>query len=97
MSDFNFKVGDKVYYPPYSNKVLTVEDNNNFQGIPLAAHFSYYDCSKDKKAFSHDGLVTFSRNGRGNKFMKNPIIFPATQEWYDKLVQIYPNLEPPKE
>jgi hypothetical protein len=26
---------------------------------------------------------------------KNPTIFPATQEWYEKLVHVYPNLEVP--
>lgn len=37
----------------------------------------------------------FTSCGRVHTFDPNPSIFPATQEWYDKLILVYPNLEKP--
>lgn len=80
MTDFNFKEGDKVYYPSATNEVLRV--SSNFI-VP------YLDT---------DGEDTNARIRHGGKFYDfhhNPAFFPATQEWYDKLVHVYPDLEKP--
>lgn len=80
---FNFKVGDKVYFPRISNKVLTLKGKkfNEFSLIRL--DLEGYTITAEGKYFDRD---------------VNLSIFPATQEWYAKLVHVYPNLEkPPKE
>ena len=41
------------------------------------------------------GEHSFTRDGKTYTCDKNPTIFPATQEWYEKLVRVYPNLETP--
>lgn len=82
MSDFNFKAGDKVYCPKVSNKVLTLENT---------------ECSKYSVKISlESGMIrSFMIDGNHFHLDLNPSIFPATQEWYDKLVHAYPNLEKP--
>lgn len=77
MSDFNFKVGNKVYCPSISNDVLTLSSSSS----------SSYPVRIDGATFTTDGRVYTSE--------PNPSIFPVTQEWYDKLVHVYPNLEKP--
>lgn len=37
--------------------------------------------------------VSVNSGGKWNDIHQNPAIFPATQEWYDKLVHTYPDLE----
>lgn len=84
MSNFNFKVGDKVYCPKVSNKALTLENT---------------ECSKYSVKISlESGMIrSFMIDGKHFHLDLNPSIFPATQEWYEKLVPVYPDLEkPPK-
>ena len=81
MSNFNFKAGDKVYYPKVSNKILTVQEHGHrTYNLSVARRL---DC------------FYFTTDGKDNVVDSNPSFFPATQEWYEKLVQIYPELEPP--
>lgn len=84
MSRFDFKVGDKVYFPKMNNGVLTLAKRTNSE-YPL-------------KVILEGGAVrSFTTDGKHFYHDANPTIFPATQEWYDKLVHIYPDLEaPPK-
>ena len=80
MADFNFKVGDKVYYPAVTNKILQVDS---------ALRISY---------IGTDEFVTCSglnSDGKFHSYHQNPSYFPATLEWYEKLVHAYPNLEKP--
>lgn len=83
MSDFNFnfKEGDKVYFPTASNKIVKLEECE-IEGFPLAIY-----CDEGSDSFTTKGKI-FENNS-------NPSIFPATQEWYDKLVHVFPNLEKP--
>lgn len=86
--NFNFSVGARVYYPEVSNKVLTLKESLSPE-YPLETNWT--DLSGDLNGDS------FTENGRRSIFSLNPCIFPATQEWYERLVVIYPNLEkPPK-
>lgn len=82
MSRFDFKVGDKVYFPKMNNGVLTLAKRTNSE-YPL-------------KVILEGGAVrSFTTDGKHFCHDANPTIFPATQEWYDKLVHIYPDLEKP--
>lgn len=84
MSNFNFKEGDKVYYPDISNEILILEKTTN-PSHPF------------KVTLEHGVTRSFTTDGRRLYFNEKPSIFPATQEWYDKLVHVYPDLEkPPK-
>lgn len=86
MSEFNFKAGDKVYYPSATNKVLTVSSDMRVWYLGIDAG-SANDLTN----------ANFRPNGRLYTQHHNPAIFPATQEWYDKLIHVYPDLEkPPK-
>lgn len=82
MSDFNFKVGDKVYYPIISNKVLTLAQDEGSK-YPFTI------------TLQSGEFRSFMADGKYYRYDVNSSIFPATQEWYEKLVVIYPNLEPP--
>lgn len=81
MTDFNFKVGDKIYYPKVSDEILTVQERSHNK-YPLFVELGY----------KFSSFTTFGKHITDDS---NPSVFPATQEWYDKLVQIYPNLEKP--
>lgn len=75
-----FKAGDKVYYPQATNAILHVSSD---------LFVSY---------IGTDDMVADARIDHGGKFYNfhhNAAFFPATQEWYDKLVHVYPNLEKP--
>lgn len=83
MSDFNFtlKEGDFVYIP---SAYSTPQKVKSIKGTNLfkVDYFTFFD----------SGYLFQSMTNPAGK-----IIFPATQEWYEKLVVIYPNLEkPPK-
>lgn len=80
MSKFNFKEGDKVYCPTVTNKIVVVNSKLNIQ---------YIGSTGDKNA------IVVYRNGKWSDHHHNPIVFPATQEWYDRLSHVYPNLEKP--
>lgn len=83
MSDFNFtlKEGDFVYIP---SAYSTPQKVKSIKGTNLfkVDYFTFFD----------SGYLFQSMTNPAGK-----IIFPAMQEWYEKLVVIYPNLEkPPK-
>lgn len=80
MSDFNFKAGDLVYCPMATNEVLKVAPSLNI---------------RYKDATGYIMTIGVYDNGKWTDTHHNPAIFPATQEWYDKLVHVYPNLEKP--
>lgn len=81
MTEFVLKGGDKVYYPKESNEILATQATNDtiYPLFVIHEHLSY----------------SITTNGKYTTDEINPSIFPATQEWYEKLVQVYPNLEPP--
>lgn len=80
MSDFNFKQGDLVYCPIATNEVLKVTPSLNIR---------YKDTN------DYNRSIGVYDDGKWTDTHHNPAIFPATQEWYDKLVHIYPDLEKP--
>ena len=80
MSDIKFKDGDLVYCPMATNEILTVSDKRNVAYEGTDGEISTIGVYYDGKYSSqHHNLA----------------IFPATQEWYEKLVNVYPNLEEP--
>lgn len=42
-------------------------------------------------------IISATKDGKNHFTNPNPIVFPYTQEWYDKLKGIYPDLEPYKD
>lgn len=80
MTNFNFKVGDKVYFPTGTNEVLEVSSD-------LIISYLATDC------VNHN--VSIKKDNKFYNFHHNPSFFPATQEWYEKLVHVYPDLEKP--
>ena len=44
-----------------------------------------------------DSHLVFTKKGKYSVKDSNPIIFPYTQEWYEKLKVVYPDLEPYKD
>lgn len=80
MTDFKFKEGDRVYFPAATNKVLQMSSD---------FIVSYLDTDGD----NHN--VGIKSGGKFYSYHHNPAFFPATQEWYDKLVTVYPHLEKP--
>lgn len=85
MNNFNFKAGDKVYYPAMLNKITTLA-KTNFATYPVLVILD-----PQGKTESH----YFTLDGKRYENSDNPSIFPATQEWYDRLVHVYPDLEKP--
>lgn len=88
MSDFNFKEGDLVYYPTVTNAIVKLKRSLHLENYSLLGE--WYSCDGAKKCalcFLSDGRLSFTH--------QNSSIFPATQEWYDKLIHVYPNLEKP--
>ena len=82
MSDIKFKftAGDLVYCPMATNEILTVSDKRNVAYKGTDGDISTIGVYYDGKYF---------------KQHHNLGIFPATQEWHEKLVHVYPNLEAP--
>lgn len=86
MTNFNLKRGDLVYYPESSNSPIRVDE---FSTYAIGRHYPINIPLHEK------GEHSFTRDGKMYTSDKNPTIFPATQEWYEKLVRVYPNLEVP--
>ena len=87
MTEFNLKHDDLVYYPVASNSPIRVDEfvtHTNGRAYPIII------------PMSENGKRSFTRDGKMYTCDNNPTIFPATQEWYEKLVLVYPNLEAPK-
>ena len=80
---FNLKDFNVAYYPAKSNEPLVIsvdyDQVDNSQGYPIKL-------SGQVSAFTLEGKYCLSA--------ANPIVFPYTQEWYDKLKVVYPNLKP---
>ena len=86
MTEFNLKHDDLVYYPVASNSPIRVDEfvtHTNGRAYPIII------------PMQENGKRSFTRDGKMYTCDKNPTIFPATQEWYEKLVLVYPNLEAP--
>ena len=72
----------KAYAPSFSNSAKEVTFLKNNNGYPIRIKDEHLTVTSDGKNYPHDD---------------NPIVFPYSQEWYDKLKLAYPNLEPYKD
>jgi len=79
---FNLTQYTKVYVPSFSNSVREIAFLGKNNGYPIHIVDEHLTVTSDGKNFPHDD---------------NPIVFPYSQEWYDKLKLAYPNLEPYKD
>ena len=75
-----FKSGDLVWCPMATNEILTVSDKLNVAYEGIDGEISTI-------GVYHDGKYSSQHH--------NLAIFPATLEWYQKLVKVYPNLQKP--
>lgn len=87
MSEFRLKAGDPVYYPRVSNEILSTIGYEDNKGIDHA-----YPIRLEREKCL---IESFTTDGKVYSFDANPVVFPATQEWYEKLVHLYPDLERP--
>ena len=80
---FDLRNHNAAYYPTRSNEPLAIAINldevNNNQGYPVKL-------SGQVGAWTLEGKYFVSS--------PNPAVFPYTQEWYDKLKVVYPDLKP---
>lgn len=100
MNDVKFKVGDLVYCPNLTAGIVTLrhtlayqESRKKLDSIPFYVfEFSYLPFGCANGGF----LYYVNENGCHDTHQK-PIIFHATQENYELLSQLYPNVtfEPP--
>ena len=72
----------KAYVPSCTNSVREIAFLGKNNGYPIHIVDEHLTVTADGKNFPHDD---------------NPIVFPYSQEWYDKLKVAYPNLEPYKD
>ena len=78
---FELKLNDEVYYPSKTNDILSVVVV--LKDIPCPVTLNRYP-------------GTFTLNGLEFISDKNPSIFPATKEWFEKLKVIFPDLHNPE-
>lgn len=77
MPAFNFKVGDKVYFPSYDSNIHVLEFDTEgklaigYQGVNRKEYF------------------TFKKDGRLSSIDNNTSIFPATKEKQEMLESLY--------
>ena len=79
---FNLKDFNTVYYPAKSNEPLNIlidYDLDDEDGYPVKV-------TGQSDAFTLDGKY--------HEADENPVLFPYTSEWYNKLKAAYPNLRP---
>ena len=79
---FNLKNYNAVYYPAKSNeplKILIDYDLDDEDGYPVIVTGQSDD---------------FSLDGKYHEADENPVLFPYSSEWYDKLKVVYPDLKP---
>ena len=69
----------KVYAPTLSNSPIEIEILDKEKFYPIKLSENRMSLTKDGKHSTH---------------APNPVVFPYTQEWYDKIKSIYPDLEP---
>ena len=76
---FNLTQYTKAYVPFCTNSVREIAFLGKNNGYPIHIVDEHLTVTADGKNFPHDD---------------NPIVFPYSQEWYDKLKLAYPNLKP---
>ena len=77
---FDLKNFNEVYYPTKSNEPLKIlVDYDLDDGYPVTVTGQNN---------------TFALNGKCLKNDENPVLFPCSSEWYNKLKAVYPNLRP---
>ena len=72
----------KAYIPSFNNSARELTFLENNNGFPIRLQEEHVTVTSEGKIYPHDA---------------NPIVFPYSQEWYDKLKLAYPNLEPYKD
>lgn len=83
MSEFTLKQSDLVYYPLRSNNIFKLSNSR------------YEDAEYPLEIYVKEFSQTVTIDGKTNSTQNVPVIFPATQEWYEKLSHVYLNLEKP--
>ena len=79
---FNLKNFNAVYYPTKSNdplKILVDYNLDDEDGYPVTVT---------------ERSATFTLDGKYSVNDENPVLFPYSSEWYNKLKAVYPNLKP---
>ena len=79
---FNLKNYNAVYYPAKSNEPLNIFvdlDDDDEDGYPVTVT---------------DQIDTFALDGKYLETDENPVLFPYSSAWYNKLKAVYPNLKP---
>lgn len=69
----------KVYAPALSNSPKEIEILDKEKFYPIKLSENHMSLTKDGKHSTH---------------APNPVVFPYSQEWYDKLKVVYPDLKP---
>lgn len=72
----------KVYAPALNNSPIEIEILDKEKFYPIKLSENRMSLTKDGKHSTH---------------ASNPVVFPYSQEWYEKLKVVYPNLEPYKD
>ena len=72
----------KVYAPALSNSPKEIEILDKEKFYPIKLSENNMSLTKDGKHSTHAA---------------NPVVFPYSQEWYDKIKSVYPDLEPYKD
>lgn len=72
----------KAYAPSFTNSAKEITFLEKNQGYPIRLKDEHLTVTLEGKNYPNDD---------------NPIVFPYSQEWYDKLKVAYPNLEPYKD
>ena len=75
----------KAYAPSFTNSAKKINFIKNHNGYPI------------QLMDTNDTDIIVTSNGKNFHHDANPIVFPYSQEWYDKLKVVYPNLEPYKD
>lgn len=79
---FNLKNFNAAYYPQKSNEPVTIKvdyDLDDEDGYPVTVTGQGY---------------TFALDGKYHEADENPVLFPYSSEWYNKLKAAYPDLQP---
>ena len=79
---FNLRNFNAVYYPAKSNEPLNIKVKYNLNGG------ENYPVTVSGKGDA------FALDGKYHEEDENPVLFPYTNEWYNKLKVAYPNLRP---
>lgn len=91
---FIIKPGDTVYYPSVSNSILETEGFAQDKDILQIKKPSIY-LTEDNK-LKEVSVTYFMKDGKLKEVHANPSIFPATEEWFEKLKTTFPELHNPE-